>query len=164
MAVFVTFLIAQFLGRDLPPFEFDLANQIRFFALFLFAGIGEEMGWTGFAFQRLLNNHNPLIAALIVSIIWMIWHLIPYIQTNRPPMWIAGQIIGSIFERLILFYFFLRMGRAVSLAILFHMMVNVAEFTYPINGSFYDAPIMAIVVAPFGIWAAWGLWHFRLKD
>lgn len=163
-AVGATYLIAKAKSPDLPPIVFDLATQMRFLVLFYFAAIGEEMGWTAFAFTKLLRKTNPLKAALIVSIIWMIWHLIPYIQTGREIIWIISHMIGSVFERLFLFYLFLKTGRAVSVAIVFHTLVNMAEFTYPINGSLYDAPIMAFVVAPFGLWAAWQLWRMRLNN
>ena len=163
LAVFFTYIISQKFEQNLPPIIIDIPKQIRFFLLFLLAAIGEEMGWTGFAFQRAIEKYNPLYSALLISLIWMAWHTIPYIQTGRSEIWIIGQIIGSIFERLLLFYLFLKMGRPVSLAILFHTIINVSEFTYPINGSLYNAPIMALVVAPFGLWAGVKLWAMRLK-
>lgn len=163
-AVAVTYMIAKTVSPELPPITIDAAAQLRFFALFYFAAIGEEMGWTAFAFNRLLANYTPLVAALIVSVAWMAWHLIPYIQTGRDAVWIVSQMIGSIFERLVLYYVFLKTGRAVSIAIIFHTLVNMSEFTFPINGSMYNAPIMLLVVMPFGIWAAWQLRRMRLNN
>jgi membrane protease YdiL (CAAX protease family) len=35
---------------------------------------GEETGWRGFALPRLLTRFSPLTAALILGVIWGIWH------------------------------------------------------------------------------------------
>ncbi len=35
----------------------------------------EELGWRGFALPRLQQKSSPLIASLVIAIIWGIWHL-----------------------------------------------------------------------------------------
>ena len=35
---------------------------------------GEETGWRGFALPRLLTRFSPLTAALILGVIWGVWH------------------------------------------------------------------------------------------
>ncbi|HEX9155501.1 MAG TPA: type II CAAX endopeptidase family protein, partial [Nitrospira sp.] len=35
---------------------------------------GEEAGWRGFALQRLLTRCSPLTAAIILGVIWGVWH------------------------------------------------------------------------------------------
>ena len=40
--------------------------------------VGEEPGWRGFSFRKLQNQYSPLVASLIVSAMWVLWHL---------PMW-----------------------------------------------------------------------------
>lgn len=37
-------------------------------------GAGEELGWRGFALDRLQNKWNALIASLILGILWAAWH------------------------------------------------------------------------------------------
>ena len=41
---------------------------------FLIVGIGEETGWRGWLFPRLLEKHSFLKTVLFVSIIWCLWH------------------------------------------------------------------------------------------
>jgi membrane protease YdiL (CAAX protease family) len=43
--------------------------------LTVFAGIGEEFGWRGFAMPRLQARHNALVASLIIGTLWGIWHI-----------------------------------------------------------------------------------------
>lgn len=35
---------------------------------------GEETGWRGFALPRLLTRFSPLTAALVLGVIWSVWH------------------------------------------------------------------------------------------
>ncbi|MDQ2859401.1 MAG: CPBP family intramembrane metalloprotease [Pseudomonadota bacterium] len=37
--------------------------------------LGEEFGWRGFALPRLLRLFSPLTAALILGLIWVVWHI-----------------------------------------------------------------------------------------
>ena len=36
--------------------------------------VGEEYGWRGFALPRLQRRYSALVATLIVSAVWWIWH------------------------------------------------------------------------------------------
>lgn len=38
------------------------------------AGLGEEFGWRGFALTRLQERHGPLAAAVVVGLLWAVWH------------------------------------------------------------------------------------------
>ena len=38
-------------------------------------GAWEEPGWRGFALPRLLGKHSPLVASLLLGIVWALWHL-----------------------------------------------------------------------------------------
>ncbi|MFN0178555.1 MAG: CPBP family intramembrane glutamic endopeptidase [Gemmatimonadales bacterium] len=43
--------------------------------LIVFAGLGEEFGWRGFAVPRLQHRHRPLVASLIIGAIHAAWHI-----------------------------------------------------------------------------------------
>jgi membrane protease YdiL (CAAX protease family) len=46
-----------------------------------FDGLGEEIGWRGFALPRLLERYSPLFSSLILGALWAVWHF-PYALTE----------------------------------------------------------------------------------
>jgi membrane protease YdiL (CAAX protease family) len=61
----------------------------HFYAGILFglpAGIFEEIGWMGYAFPKMQARHNPLTAAIVLGILWSVWHLpvIDYLGAAAP--------------------------------------------------------------------------------
>jgi membrane protease YdiL (CAAX protease family) len=42
--------------------------------LILFAGLGEEFGWRGFALPRLQKRYSAMVSGLIVGVLWWLWH------------------------------------------------------------------------------------------
>lgn len=41
---------------------------------FFTAGLGEELGWTGFLTPRLQARYNALVSSIIRSVLWGLWH------------------------------------------------------------------------------------------
>jgi uncharacterized protein len=89
-------------------------------------GLGEELGWRGFALPRLLTGHNALVASLILGVIWALWHL-PLIWTEgsvmyHQPVWLP---LVDIMAKSILFtWVFLHTRGSVLLAMLLHGATN----------------------------------------
>jgi membrane protease YdiL (CAAX protease family) len=89
-------------------------------------GLGEELGWRGFALPRLLAEHNALAASLILGVIWALWHL-PLIWTEgsvmyHQPVWLP---LLDITAKSVLFtWVFLHTRGSVLLAMLLHGATN----------------------------------------
>jgi len=71
-------------------------------ALFLWIftfGIGEEVGWHGYALPHLQKDHSAIKATLILAVLWALWHLPQFFYLFDPSMavgWAVGLLAGAI--------------------------------------------------------------------
>ena len=98
-----------------------------------FDGLGEELGWRGFALPRLLERYSALTASLIVGALWAAWHL-PYALTDGTAMSGAPflSFLPGMFAAAILYtWIFSNTQGSVLLAILFHAANNTTYHLLP---------------------------------
>lgn len=110
----------------------DMGRALLFLPLFFlintFVGgpIAEELGWRGFAQEKLQGKLGFLPAGLLIGVIWFLWHL-PLIvflpkATGDLPLWAYGSIMilmGGLFG-----WLYAKTRGSVLLAILFHGGMN----------------------------------------
>jgi membrane protease YdiL (CAAX protease family) len=48
------------------------------FTKYLINPIGEETGWTGFALPQLQKSLSPWLGAMLLGLVWALWHLPAY--------------------------------------------------------------------------------------
>lgn len=102
----ISALAGKLLGQDspslasLPVTGFSLAGlfAVKFLSqFFYFNGTGEEVGWRGFALPRLQAQTSPLIAGLVLSLVWVPWHLFLWIGEGRDVVtfmfWISSYLL-----------------------------------------------------------------------
>ena len=66
--------------RTGSPWYFLIAS----FCYLMFINSGEEIGWRGFALSRLQSViKNPLVASIVLGLIWGIWHLPIYLNPEQ---------------------------------------------------------------------------------
>ena len=143
----LSYLVMRLLGVALPAPQFSFSTTLILFIVFFIAAVGEELGWSGYAIDPLQNRFGALGGALLLGVVWAVWHLIPLLSVQRPLAWIAWWSLSSVAYRVIITWLYNNTGKSVFIAILFHATINVTYFLFPIQGSNYDPRITGLIVA-----------------
>ena len=106
-------------------FSFGVVILALLSKIFLGGGLGEELGWRGFAFPHLLKTNNFIITNLIIGIVWALWHFPKIYVFNMPAQMYFIYLIGCIILSFILGWIYLRTDSSLLVCILFHAGVNV---------------------------------------
>jgi membrane protease YdiL (CAAX protease family) len=123
-----------------------------FLLLLLVPGMGgtwEEPGWRGYALPRMIADRSPLVASLVIGVIWASWHL-PLYLTGQDP-W--SDVVLTLAMSVVLAAVYLGSGGSLLLVMLMHAMNNAVSghFVRPMfTGA--DADLYSLLVG-----GAWGL-------
>jgi membrane protease YdiL (CAAX protease family) len=156
----VTYALLRAMGLPLPSPQFPIVAALAIFAVGFVAALGEELGWSGYAIDPLQDRWNALAAAVLVGLVWAIWHWVPLIQAHRSPAWIAWWSLGTVARRVLIVWLYNNTGRSVFAAALFHDMSNVSWQLFPISGSHWD-PRMDGLITAFAAAIVIGVWGPR---
>ena len=153
------------------------------FAGSLMKNIFEEFAWRGYLTPRLdAAKVHPMLNHLIVSILWMTWHL-PYyyyyldravlnsaITTSVPVFLITGYIV--MFPTAILFGELRLLSKSVWPVFILHNIINALSMPLLMNGFIEVKGPLGFIFTPtnegvitsllFGI-AGWMLYQYRMK-
>ncbi|MFC2134357.1 CPBP family intramembrane glutamic endopeptidase [Bacteroidota bacterium] len=101
------------------------------FLFFFLLAAGEEVGWMGYAFEPMQERYKALLAALMLGIIWALWHLPFFIFMMPDLVDLTAQLLILIGIRLVAVWIFNNTGKNVFAVILFHAVDNTALVTFP---------------------------------
>jgi uncharacterized protein len=91
--------------------------------------LGEELGWRGYALPKLLQRFSPLLASLILGILWWLWHLPTFIIAGTPQFGqpVVAFLIMTTAYSVLLTWVFLHTRGSVLIATLVHGAINVSQ-------------------------------------
>lgn len=120
--------------------------------LLLVTGYAEETGWRGFAVQEMLKTRSFLWTAIVIGLLWALWHvpgmfvIQSYRQMGIPmiPMFTLGIVCGSI----LLTWVYRGSGGSIFIVALWHACYDLVSGTAAAQG----LPA-AIVTAGVMVWA-----------
>jgi membrane protease YdiL (CAAX protease family) len=131
----LTYLLMR-LFKQAIPWEYGLppAMMIPIGLLIWFLGaLPEEYGWRGYALPRLLDEHSPLVASLILGLIWGVWHLpLHFISSSTQyviPIW--QYILQTVLLSVLYTWIYRGTGGSILIAGVFHAMGNITGAVFP---------------------------------
>ena len=111
------------------------AVALDFFYNFLLNGLSEEPGWRGFALPRLQARRSPLVASVILWILWAIWHAPAYLggfaaQTPADTLveWVFVLPVTVVFT-----WIYNRTGGSLLVVALLHPAMNTTAHFLPLT-------------------------------
>ncbi|KIF68309.1 CAAX protease [Streptomyces sp. AcH 505] len=127
----LTLASAALAGRApvLPPAAVLAAFLPGLLLQMITTGLAEEPGWREFAMPRMQSRFGPLVATLVVGVLWGSWHLPlfltewgggPDVAVTKPLEFLATTIAFSF----VMTWVFNRSGESMPLVMLVHTGVN----------------------------------------
>jgi uncharacterized protein len=136
-------------SREYP----GLPRPVYWLANIVFYGYGEEIGWRGFLLPRWQRRYGTRVAALLVAVVWALWHLplFGFAAGMRAmgPAEIAGWFLSLVTGSYLLAWLYNRSGSLAAVA-LFH---GVLDITIGSPGHPMTANIMGAALTLVGIGA-----------
>ena len=128
------------------------------FDLIFGGALGEEMGWRGFALPVMLGKAAPLGAALVLGVVWALWHLPIDVTAGFGAAGLAGVVFRLLFTcslSVIMTWHFIRSGHGLMSALLIHTTLNwlpVMEFSNyePAMGALFILMMLFALAVGFG--------------
>jgi membrane protease YdiL (CAAX protease family) len=123
--------------------------------VFVVNGFGEELGWRGFAVERLSQHHTLLPTALVVALVWAPWHLPVFFVTESFQAYaaadVAGWAIGLTAGSVVLAWLYCRASSSVLLVAAWHTAFNFTSATPATSGALAAASSTLVMVAAVAI-------------
>lgn len=143
-----------------------LANPASILLSILFATLFpfiEELGWRGYALDRLQERNSALVSSLILGTVWSLWHLPTFfirdsyqagLGIGTPAFWLF--FAGIIPLTFVFTWIYNNTGRSTLAVILFHAMVNFTGELFTLTERADTYSIGLWFVAAIGITVIWG--------
>ena len=154
----LSYVLMRRMGVPLPTPEFTVPAALALFLALFIAALGEELGWSGYVLDPMQDRWGAARAGVLVGLAWVAWHIVPLLQVQRSPAWIAWWGLETVATRVLLVWLYNNTGKSVFAATLFHTMSNVSWLLFPIHGSYYDPRIVGPITALAAVLvtAVWG--------
>ena len=111
--------------------------------------IGEDPGWRGFALPRMLARFKPTTAAVLLGLIWTVWHLPAFFFSGMPQaqLPLPQFIVAMVSVTVLMSWVSINTGGAVIPAILMHWAFNRFSDLGPQGATFAAAAYFIAAVA-----------------
>jgi membrane protease YdiL (CAAX protease family) len=94
----------------------------QFVFTLLFVGLGEESGWRGLLQPELQKRFHPFAAALVLAVVWAVWHAPLFRAEIRPELW--GPFLIGLLGAVLVLGWLRNLSLSVAPAMICHATVN----------------------------------------
>ena len=139
--------LLRLMGSAIPVPQFPILAPLVMFLIFFVTSLGEELGWMGYAIEPMQERLGAFNASVLLGLVWATWHIVMLVQAQQPLKYIVWQLLAYLPERILFVWLYNNTGKSVFAMAVHHAMLNVTWQLFPVNGSFYDPRITALIVA-----------------
>ena len=141
------------------------------FFVFWFGPLPEELGWRGFALDRLQVRQTALVASLILGSVWALWHVplffIPgtfqfELGFGSARAWIF--LLSNIPLSVLITWVFNNTDRSTLSAVLIHWTGNLTGALLPKSDLVAGLELVLLVVAAAVVVAGWGAQRLMRRE
>jgi membrane protease YdiL (CAAX protease family) len=121
----------------------------------IYGPLPEELGWRGYALDRLQRNHGALVSSIILGVIWSIWHIPMFfingsIMSDVFPLWSARFWVamgpGILATSVIMTWIYNNTQHSILAAIILHFMMNFTAEFLRLPGDYKNYAFIWIIV------------------
>jgi membrane protease YdiL (CAAX protease family) len=156
------FIYSHFLHKPLDLSEWYLPF-ILFFIFMPFSPLWEEIGWRGFLLPILEAKFRSFTAAIVLGLIWGIWHIPMYLTHNpegsRTGLFLIYFVMGTVPITVLFVWLFNRTG-SLLVTIFFHAAINATFALFAKLPTGELRPFIYTMVI-FTMIATWILWKTK---
>lgn len=130
--------------------------------VFFIGATGEEVGYMGYAVDTMQERWSALTTAIIMGLVWAIWHYPSIIQQGHDLIWIAWATLGTVSVRILIVWLYNNTGKSLFVCILFHTIANIGRILFPKDQShnplvdYPDVHYSIIAIAAVIVIFLWG--------
>jgi uncharacterized protein len=159
----VAYAVMRLLNVPLPTLRLSALAVLGALLAFFLAAEFEELGWTGYALERMRERCSALPAGVVLGLVWAAFHYVPLLQHGRSAGWIAWWSLSTVALRILIVWISEHTGGSVLAAALFHAMSNMSSIGpfqdfgpagYPYQAQRISTVVLAVAAAV----VAWRRW------
>jgi hypothetical protein len=133
--------------------------------LLILGPLSEELGWRGYALERLQARWNALVSSLILGVIWSLWHLpLFYIVGTSQYLYnmsFLGFLVGTTTTLVLYTWAYNNTGGSIWSAVFLHWMYTYALDTLSVGMTPPSADYQWLQYVPYILIAAVVVWGPR---
>ena len=166
------YLIQRMSGASMPPLRFSLLIFLGYSTVF-FMALGEELGLTGYAIDRLQQRHSALTSGIFIGLVQAGYHIPSFIISGYYSLeWIFWHVLYIIAGRILFVWVYNNSGKSLFSMALFHSTFGLFWILLPATDNlqkaspYYDPRIAAFIAIFYAalatfLWGSKTLAQFR---